>query len=115
MRISNKNVDLAISKLEEFEDEGFDLRTDLTRPDWLAYRNKKYFLYQTTASGYQCPGTYGMLVAGFKTQKEFIEYVNLLTKDKDFINEKEKAEEKIETTKEEILTEEVEFNEEMEI
>lgn len=56
-----------------------------------------------------------MLVAGFKTQKEFIEYVNLLTKDKDFINEKEKAEEKIETTKEEILTEEVEFNEEMEI
>ena len=26
MRISNKNVDLAISKLEEFEDEGFDLR-----------------------------------------------------------------------------------------
>ena len=54
MRISNKNVDLAISKLEEFEDEGF-------------------------------------------------------------INEKEKAEEKIETTKEEILTEEVEFDEEMEI
>ena len=33
MRISNKNVDLAISKLEEFEDEGFDLRTDLTT--WL--------------------------------------------------------------------------------
>jgi hypothetical protein len=78
MRVSNKKVNLALAKLEKLEDEGFDLRTDLTRPDWIAYRNKKYFLYQTTDSGYQCPGTYGMLVAGFKTQKEFIEYVESL-------------------------------------
>lgn len=48
MRVSNKKVDLAIAKLEKLEDEGFDLRTDLTRTDWIAYRNKKYFLYQTT-------------------------------------------------------------------
>lgn len=78
MKVSNKKVNLAIKKLEELEDEGFELRTDLTRPDWIAYRNKKYFLYQTTDCGYQCPGTYGILVAGFKTQKEFIEYVESL-------------------------------------
>ena len=51
MKVSNKKVNLAIAKLEKKEDEGFDLRTDLTRPDWIAYRNKKYFLYQTTDSG----------------------------------------------------------------
>ena len=78
MKISNKKVNLAIKKLEELEDEGFELRTDLTRPDWIAYRNKKYFLYQSTMDGFACPGTYGMLVKGFKTQKEFIEYVESL-------------------------------------
>lgn len=78
MRVSNKKVNLALAKLEQLEDEGFDLRTDLTRPDWIAYRNKKYFLYQTTDSGFACPGTYGILIKGFKTQKEFIEYVESL-------------------------------------
>ena len=78
MKVSNKKVNLAIKKLEELEDEGFELRTDLTRPDWISYRNKKYFLYQSTMDGFACPGTYGMLVKGFKTQKEFIEYVESL-------------------------------------
>lgn len=39
MRVSNKKVNLALAKLEKLEDEGFDLRTNLTRPDWIAYRN----------------------------------------------------------------------------
>lgn len=75
MRISNKKVNSVIEKLENSEDEIFSLRTELTRPDIISYRSKKYFLYQLTNSGYQCPGTFGMLVAGFKTQKEFIKYV----------------------------------------
>lgn len=51
MRVSNKKVNLALAKLEQ---------------------------YQTTDSGFACPGTYGILIKGFKTQKEFIEYVESL-------------------------------------
>lgn len=83
MRVSNKKVDLALEKLENLEDEVFSLRTELTRPDITSYRSKKYYLYQATSNGVLLPGTYGALIEAFKTQKEFIEYVNeILEEDK---------------------------------
>lgn len=83
MRVSNKKVDLALEKLENLEDEAFSLRTELTRPDINSYRSKKYYLYQATSNGVLLPGTYGTLIEAFKTQKEFVEYVNeILEEDK---------------------------------
>jgi hypothetical protein len=85
MNISNKKVDLALEKLENLENEVFSLRTELTRPDITSYRSKKYFLYQATNNGVLLPDTYGALIEAFKTQKEFIKYVNeILEEDKKY-------------------------------
>lgn len=85
MRVSNKKVDLALEKLENLEDDIFSLRTELTRPDINSYRSKKYYLYQATSDGVLLPGTYGNLIKAFKTQKEFIDYVNqIIEEDKKY-------------------------------
>ena len=85
MNISNKKVDLALEKLGKLMDEAFSLRTELTRPDIISYRSKKYYLYQATSNGVLLPGTYGALIKAFKTQKEFFEYVNeIIEEDKKY-------------------------------
>ena len=72
MRVANKKVIEAVKKLEKFENDFYDLRTDNVRPDKF---DGKYILYRVTKNSERCTGTYGLPVMDFKTQKDFIEFV----------------------------------------
>lgn len=74
MKVTNTKVLKAIEKLESKTSEVYQLRTDCVRND--LYKSEKFFLYKVVdKDGYHMPGAYGSLVNGFKTQKEFIDYV----------------------------------------
>lgn len=72
MRVANKKVNEAVERLENFNNDFYDLRTDNVRPDIFS---GKYVLYKVTSNGLRNVGTYGTPIKSFKTQKEFIEFV----------------------------------------
>ena len=72
MRVANKKVIEAVKKLEKFENDFYDLRTDNVRPDKF---DDKYILYRVTKNNERCTGTYGLPIMDFNTQKDFIEFV----------------------------------------
>jgi hypothetical protein len=73
MLVVNKKVNEAIRKLENFDKDLYDLRTDNVKPDKF---KGKYILYKVTLLGNRYPQVYGYPIMSFKTQKEFIDKVN---------------------------------------
>jgi len=72
MKITNTKINTAINTLNEKTNRIYQVRTDCDRAD--LYRSEKYFLYlQVDEFGVHMPGAYGVLVAGYKTQKALIE------------------------------------------
>lgn len=77
MLVNNKKVNEAIEKLEKITGNTYVLRTENTRPD-LNY-SAKYALYMVCCKdGFSMPGTFGSWNSGYKTQKEFIKFVDEL-------------------------------------
>lgn len=77
MLVNNKKVNEAIEKLEKITGNTYVLRTENTRPD--LDHSAKYTLYMVCCKeGFAMPGTYGSWCDGYKTQKEFIKFVDEL-------------------------------------
>lgn len=72
MKITTKKVMAAIEKIERATGNVYSLRDNA--PD--ARCHGKYYLYCHALDGFQVPGLYGSLCESFKTQKEFVEWVN---------------------------------------
>ena len=73
MKINNKKVNEAINRLNSLSElnTGYYLDTYNSRPD---LSNKKYHLYVSVINGMAAQRE--TRVESFRTQKEFIEYVN---------------------------------------